>query len=671
MASVSDLYAKVLLDVPNLPPLDYKVPQEFDVVVGDRVEVQLGARKCIGLVCAISNASDVDKKKLRSIRKVMKLLPPMRAEWMALTRFAAAYYLRSWGEAAVSAIPAYFRRPEGKQFKTRLEKMRSSLIVDPSNDVTGRHELRPEQKSAVEKLSAVSGFAVNVLYGVTGSGKTEVYMRTIDEVLRRDPEAQVLLLVPEINLTPQLERRVRQSFPGELVVSTNSNLSQGERARSWLAAHEGKARVLVGTRLAVFSSFKKLSLIIVDEEHDLSYKANDGLKFSARDLAVWRAKSNNCPIVLGSATPSIETWQNVRNGRYGLIEMKKRAVENSELPEILLSAQPKPYEGEISETAVKMAEDVLGEGRQVLFFMNRRGYAPTLTCPSCGWISRCVNCSTNMVYHKAENCLICHHCGDRKPIPEECPSCSSVDLRPNGSGTQKIEEEIERVFCGRRILRIDADSTSSKTKSRELFQKINSTEVDVFVGTQMIAKGHDFKNVGLVVVLNTDVQLMSPLTRAKERLFSTLVQVSGRAGRSGRRGKVLIQTDYPTELMFDALKNHDYEMYADALLDERRRNFSAPFVHQALLTAASDEVSFALEFLEEAARFGLNNAPETVRVFDPVPMAVLKVMGEERAQLLIEGDDRKDLHDFLRSLLRSLNAPSSVRWSIEVDPMEV
>ena len=276
-----------------------------------------------------------------------------------------------------------------------------------------------------------------------------------------------------------------------------------------------------------------------------------------------------------------------------------------------------------------------------------------------------------MVYHKAENCLICHHCGDRKPIPEECPSCSSVDLRPKGSGTQKIEEEIERVFCGGRILRIDADSTSSKTKSRELFQKINSTEVDVFVGTQMIAKGHDFKNVGLVVVLNTDVQLMSPLTRAKERLFSTLVQVSGRAGRSGRRGKVLIQTDYPTELMFEALKNHDYEMYADALLDERRRNFSAPFVHQALLTAASDEVSFALEFLEEAARFGLNNAPETVRVFDPVPMAVLKVMGEERAQLLIEGDDRKDLHAFLRTLLRSLNAPSSVRWSIEVDPMEV
>lgn len=668
---MSDLYAKVLLDVPNLAPLDYKVPQELDVVVGDRVEVQLGARRCIGLVCGITNASDVDKKKLRNIRKVMNLIPPMNAEWMALTKFAAAYYLRSWGEAAVPAIPSYFRRPEGKQFKIRLEKMRSSLSIEVSNETAVRHELRPEQKIAVEKLSSQSGFAVNVLYGVTGSGKTEVYMRTIDEVLKRDPEAQVLLLVPEINLTPQLEKRVKEFFPGELVVSTNSNLSHGERARSWIAAHEGKARVLVGTRLAVFSSFKKLSLIIVDEEHDLSYKANDGLRFSARDLAVWRARSNNCPIVLGSATPSIETWQNVKNGRYSLIEMKKRAVENSELPEILLTKQPKPYEGELSRVAVEMAEEVLEEGRQVLFFMNRRGYAPTLSCPSCGWFSSCVNCSTKMVYHKAENCLICHHCGDRKPIPEECPVCSSVDLRPKGSGTQKIEEEIERVFSGRRILRIDADSTSSKTRSREIFQKINSREVDVFVGTQMIAKGHDFKNVGLVVVLNTDAQLTSPLTRAKERLFSTLVQVSGRAGRSGRRGRVLIQTDYPSELMFEALKEHDYEMFANALLEERRRNFCAPFVHQALLTAASDEVSSALEFLEEAMKFGLKNAPGTVRVFDPVPMAVLKVMGEERAQLLIEGDDRRDLHAFLRSLISSVSATSSVRWCIEVDPMEV
>lgn len=671
MVSVSDLFAKVLLDVPNLPLLDYMVPQDMDVVVGDRVEVQLGTRKCVGLVAEMSNATDVDKKKLRRIKKVMNLIPPMSAEWMSLTKFAATYYLRSWGEAAVSAIPAYFRKPEGKQFKTRLEKIRASFAPDSLEKSVQRYELRSEQKAAVDKLSSQSSFVVNVLYGVTGSGKTEVYTRVIGELLQREPEAQVLLLVPEINLTPQLEKKVRESFPGNLVVSTNSNCSYGDRARSWLAAHEGKARILVGTRLAVFTSFKNLRLIIVDEEHDLSYKANDGLRFSARDLAVWRAKNNDCPIVLGSATPSLETWQNVKSGRYGLIEMKERAAENSELPEIMLTTQPKPYEGELSGVAVDMANEALEEGRQVLFFMNRRGYAPTLTCPACGWFSSCMNCSTKMVYHKAENCLICHHCGDRRPIPEECPNCSSVDLRPKGSGTQKIEEEIERVFSGRKILRIDADSANGKAKSRELFQKINSQDVDVFVGTQMIAKGHDFQNVGLVVVLNADSQLMSPLTRAKERLFSTLVQVSGRAGRSGRKGKVLIQTDYPSELLFEALKEHNYEKYADALLEERRRNFCAPFVHQALITAFSSEVSTALDFLEAAADFGIKNAPETVRVFDPVPMAVLKVMGEERAQLLIEGDDRKELHAFLRSLLGSLEAPSSVRWNIEVDPMEV
>lgn len=666
----NDLIAKVIVDVPTLGELDYKVPDDMLVAVGDRVLVTLVRRRMIGIVTALVRGSNLPAQKLRSVTAVLNDIAPLPNEWLSLTRFAARYYLRPWGEAALSALPLFLRRVPGKRHVAQMERIRKPLSVGGESQTPPN--LNDEQSAVFNVLRVARHFETFLLFGVTGSGKTEVYLRWMEETLRRVPNGQILFLVPEINLTPQSVARIRGRFPEEGVAILHSELSDGERAQNWLAVHEGRARILVGTRTAIFASFSKLSLVIVDEEHDGSYKAGDGLRFSARDLAIWRGKTNDVPVLLGSATPSLESWKKATEGQYRLLTLTHRAAGRAVLPEVILTDPPeKGARRLLTERTVSLMEETLAAGRQVLVFLNRRGYAQVLSCPSCNWVSTCRHCSTFTVFHKADRLLVCHHCGTRRPVPEACPICGNVDILPRGSGTERIFEELEVRFPGRRILRIDRDSVTKKHEAEDAFAKVHAGEVDILVGTQMVAKGHDFQNIGLVVILRADAQLLSPATRAREQLFATLMQVAGRAGRSGDVGRVVIQTNFATDPFFSALATQDYPKFANALLATRRENFLVPFTHQALLTVQSPTLAQSLHFLEEAVRTGMAMAPEGVLIYDPIPMSIVRIMEKERAQLLVECDDRLVLNRFLHAWQGCFRAPSGVTWMLEVDPSEV
>ncbi len=669
-----ELFASVITDTPGLGCLDYRVPEDVLLAAGDMVTVPLGKKQTAGIVTEVRGWTDVDRKKLRRVSVLKNGMPPLSEEWFSITRFAAHYYCRSWGEVALSAVPAFFRKKPGKRYEASLEKIRTLKVPEKNSDSAWKL-LNAEQQSASDAVLSSEGFAPWVLFGITGSGKTEVYLNVIREVLARDPENQVLLLVPEINLTPQLETRVREHFPGEAVVSLHSELSETERARSWLAAHEGRARILVGTRLAALASFRKLALIVVDEEHDLSYKAGDGARYSARDLSVKRAQNLGIPLILGSATPSAETWMRVKKGAYRLLRLSRRAVETAELPSLRLVDMRNRKGEDLSEETSEAISAALSRGEQVLVFLNRRGFSPVLMCPACGWTSGCPDCSAFMVFHKDIRRMVCHHCGRTAAVPQRCPSCGAADILPVGLGTQKLEELVAKKWPEARLLRIDRDNFRTKKATDEAFRKVHSGDVDILIGTQMIAKGHDFKRVSLVVILNADTQLVSPDIRARERAFATMLQVSGRAGRSGLRSEVLIETQFPDDELFLYLAKQDYEGFADALLKSREQDMSPPFVFQALITSERAELKEALETLNALREKGLSlqkTLPDGggVMLYDPVPMSLVKIAGKNRAQLLIEGESRAKLQHFLHALLpliQETEGGSGV--TLEVDPV--
>jgi primosomal protein N' (replication factor Y) len=540
----------------------------------------------------------------------------------------------------------------------------------------------PDQTAALAEIEAATGFQPFLLYGVTGSGKTEVYLRALSRLLERAPQAQALVLVPEINLTPQFERTFRARFstlPPDAIVSLHSGLAEGERTRNWLAAHTGRARILLGTRLAVLASLPTLALIVVDEEHDPAYKQQEGLRYSARDLAIWRAKQLDIPIVLGSATPSLESWQQAEQGRYRRLTLATRAVTDAVLPAIRLIDQDAEkrrgvasVEG-MSGTLIAALRARLERSEQSLVFVNRRGYAPVLSCDACGWLAGCPRCSAYTVLHKVDRTLRCHHCGWESRIPRACPDCGNIDLAPLGRGTQRVEEALAAVVPGARVLRIDADSTRRKGSAEALFDNVHAGDVDILIGTQMIAKGHDFQRVTLVGVLNADAALFSHDFRASERLFAQLMQVSGRAGRAGLPGEVMIQTRYADHPLYGALVRHDYPGFARAALLERREARLPPFAFQALLRADGRTLEAALAFLDQAAA-ALDGLPgaDQVTCYDAVPLTIVKVMNVHRAQLLLESGSRAALQATLRAwhpLLRELRGV--LRWSVEVDPLDI
>jgi primosomal protein N' (replication factor Y) len=715
----------VALDVPLPKLFDYRAEEATERDIGRRVVVPFGNRRMVGIVAAVGDASEVPPERLRTVHALLEDLPPLSREWLALARFAADYYQRPLGEVIHAALPPRLRRaqplpaapdafaitpagraacdalpPRSHSKRELLQRLaqegpvpasalaRSVALRDcrargwvepveisaPPVAFVERHALTPQQRDAVAAIGgALGGYAPFVLLGVTGSGKTEVYLRVIAEALRRG--GQALVLVPEINLTPQLELEVRDRFPGAAVATLHSALPENERAAAWLAAQSGRIAIVLGTRLAVFTPLPRLAVLIVDEEHDASFKQQEGLRYSARDLAVYRAHAAGVPVVLGSATPSLESYAHARAGRYRLLTLPERAREAARLPTVSLAdtRTERVTEG-LSESLAAAIDARLARGEQSLVFLNRRGYAPVLVCNACGWTAECVRCSAHLVVHLADRQLRCHHCGHAEPVPRTCVQCGNVDLLPFGRGTQRIEAALAERFPAARLLRIDSDSTRAKGRWNEMRSQIQAGEADLLVGTQIMAKGHDFPRLTLVGILNADAALLAADYRAPERLFAQLYQVAGRAGRAELPGNVIVQTRFPHHPLYQALVRHDYVRFAEAQLADRKQAGFPPFAFEAVLRAESTALERALAFLASAAR--AVRAPAEVTLYDPVPMSVARVGGWARAQVLAQSSSRRELQAFLhewsaalRERMREKSA-AGVRWHLDVDPIE-
>jgi primosomal protein N' (replication factor Y) len=679
---------RVALDVPLLALFDYV--SHVPIEVGLRVIVPFGRRKMVGMVVAAPDSPAVPLDTLKAVDEVLDDTPALPPDWLRLASFAAQYYQRPLGEVIMPALPAALRKVSAYQGKLsaggpvkRMDK-RSKTAKAGASAVAQPPALNAEQAAAVQAIADLSGHRTVLLHGITGSGKTEVYLHAAQAALRRG--RQVLFMVPEINLTPQLEQslRARLAVAGEpaALAVMHSGLSDGERLQAWVRIQRGEARVLLGTRLSIFAPLPDLGLIIVDEEHDTSYKQQDGLRYSARDLAVWRGRDCDVPVVLGSATPSLESWNHAERGHYLRYTLSRRATA-VELPKVrLVDTRRLAMQEGFSPHLIDALTDRLARKQQALIFLNRRGYAPVLNCASCGWVSQCPRCTAYTVLHRSagrRNSLQCHHCGYHARVPRACPDCGDQDLKPMGRGTQRVEEHLAALFPQARIARIDADSTRLKGSAEALFAKVHAGEVDLLVGTQMVAKGHDFANLGLVGVLNADSMLFAHDFRAPERLFAQLMQVAGRAGRHVGGGEVIIQTDYPDQPVYQALVRHDYHGYARYGLDERKAVGLPPYAYQALLTAEARELKVAVEFLARARALPGEHPDHypggaSVTLYDPVPLRVVRVANVERAQLLVESVERRVLQGFLTAWATDLAHVARdyrVRYNLEVDPLEI
>jgi primosomal protein N' (replication factor Y) len=674
---------------------------------GTLVRVPLGSREVLGVVWNDS-AIDEEDRALKPIAAALDTLPPLTRGWRDLVAFSARYYQRSIGEMALAALPPQLRDLTAVQLARRLKRRALAPATEAAQGLTSDplslSALSPEQTAALERFEAEAG--PFLLFGSTGSGKTEVYLRAVAALLARDPTAQALVMVPEINLTPQLEARFTARFGPvfgtDAVVSLHSGMTNPQRLASWLAAHSGQARIVLGTRMAVFASLPSLRLIVVDEEHDPSYKQQEGARYSARDLAVWRGQRENAKVILGSATPSLESWYQSRppegddaGGRYVRLAMPSRigaGVSAGALPLVrTVNMELQPPRTVLSNHLLDAIGQRIARGEQSMVFLNRRGYAPVLACGDCGWKSECPHCSAFRVFHKIDRTLRCHHCGFTERVPRACPACGNPDIAPVGRGTERLEEHLGELFAGVqrpdgspvRIARIDADSTRKQGALEQQLAEVHSGEVDVLVGTQMIAKGHDFRRITLVAAVNPDGALFSSDFRAPERLFGLLMQSAGRAGRDaaylaaqGSGAEMWIQTSHPQHPLFAALKRHDYPAFAADQLAERRAASMPPFAFQALVRADARTQAAAQAFLNaaSAASDDLEGAAHVSR-YPAVPLTIQRVANVERAQMLVESGSRAALQRFLAAWQpilheqrRTPEGKGVIRWLIDVDP---
>ncbi len=747
-AAAPDRIVRVLLDVPLDKAFDYLNPG-FTVRLGNRVVVPFAGRQLVGVVSALLAHSEVPEHKLKAVLQVFDDVPLDDAS-LKLLRFCADYYHYPYGQTVIASLPLRLRQIKpavtrhmwlyqlakpipaehiGKrqvalsrlvallnshaqcseaqlasaasQWRSLLKPWMASGHVTrqpvpatrasmPSNATPP--QLNAEQAEAVQAIVAsLSQFQPWLLFGITGSGKTEVYIRVIENVLHT-PDTQVLIMVPEINLTPQLESRFRSRLSQYPLVTLHSHLSESERLQHWQAAQSGAARIVIGTRLSVFTPLPHLKLMILDEEHDSSYKQQDGMRYHARDVALMRAKQANIPVVLGSATPSLESWYNAHADRYAptssrkkasyrLLTLQQRAVAQAQLPSIYcLDTTHSPPEAGLTPQLKQALTLRLQRGEQSLLFINRRGYAPVLHCAACQWLADCRRCSAKAVLHLRQRRLRCHHCGDEQPIPSQCPSCGNADLRPLGQATQRIEETLQKLFPTARIARVDRDTVQAKEALTQVLSAVHAGEVDILIGTQMLAKGHDFANLTLVGVLDTDSALYSPDLRASERLFAQLMQVAGRAGRGEKPGEVLIQTAFPQHPLFAALRAQDYPSFADSLLQERIALQFPPVSHIAVLKAEATDYTLVEQFLAEisqAARAYLqahaDQLPRQLTVYDPVRPGLARLNRMERGYVLLQSPTRGALQQLLHQVVgwaSSHPLQAKLRWVLDVDALE-
>ena len=674
---------------------------ELSASVGQLVRVPFGNREVLGVVWGVHSTAPqtLSKHTLRQVIAVLEAVAPLSAHWLQLVQFTAQYYQRSLGEVAMAALPPQLRDLTPVQLARRFKKQ----VTPPETLATALQSPWPLSEQQAEVLSQMAeASGPFLLHGATGSGKTEVYLQAVARCLAEDPNAQALMMVPEINLTPQLEARVKARFGDAGVVSMHSGMTGPQRLKSWLAAHQGSARIVLGTRMSIFASMPHLKWIVVDEEHDASYKQQEGARYSARDLAIYRARLEGAKVILGSATPSLESWHHSRpsaeGGRYLRLPMPAR-IGAGQLPFVRrVDMNHQPRKTVLSAPLMAAIQERVAKGEQSMLLLNRRGYAPVLHCADCGWKSECSHCSAFRVFHKIDRTLRCHHCGFTERVPRACPACGNADIAPVGRGTEQLEEHLAELLVDVKrpngdpvkVMRIDADSTKLKGSLEAQLAGVHSGEVDVLVGTQMIAKGHDFRRITLVAAINPDGALFSSDFRAPERLFALLMQAGGRAGRDAEQSassEMWVQTFHPSHPLFEALKKHDYPAFAEQQLKERLEAGLPPSTFQALIRSDAREQSVAQAFLNHAnaqlqSLEGLGtqdaSALAEVSVYPAVPMSIQRVANVERAQMLIESASRKALHRVLELLQEQLHASRSepqhkglIRWLVDVDPLAI
>ena len=694
---------------------------------GTRVLVPFRNKTVVGIVWETDIAPDMDAARILSIQTTFSDEPPLPESWRDLLSFTSRYYHYPTGQAVFAALPQGLKEtravempqpplfyalneagraqtPPPARFNKKaalwdallsggmtmaalkqVNAQAAKLIEDWAEQGwietteaakpvlrSSEFQLNANQQQASDEIQTTFGsFQPFLLYGITGSGKTEVYFDAMAKVLAQG--RQVLFLLPEINLTPQLLKRVENRFADVPTAVLHSQMAAGRRTQDYLRAMLGQAKLVIGTRLAVFTPLPDVGLIVVDEEHDGSFKQDNELRYHARDLAVWRAKQSGCPVVLGSATPSLESWHKAQSGAYRLLQLTERAHTAAQLPQVdILNVGRLKLDNGFSPQALQLLKQNFEAGGMSLVYLNRRGFAPALFCGDCGHTFGCPNCSAKMVLHQRARQLRCHHCDHREPIPFKCPDCGNQDLTAVGHGTQRVEETLRAFLPKAAVVRVDRDSTAHKNDWADLYRRIADNEIDILVGTQMLAKGHDFARLNLVIVLNADGSLYSADFRAPERLFAELMQVSGRAGRADKPGKVLIQTQLPEHPVFAAVKAQDYAVFAENELNERQMFAMPPFGFQTAVRADAPRVADAMEFLNAAKETLAPLLPESVSQFGAAPMLMVRLAERERAQIFLESTSRQDLHRAVSLWVQVLqqNRDGKIRWSVDVDVQE-
>ena len=727
------IYHRIAVNVPlsgGLLTYSYSEP----LPQGTRVLVPFRNKTVVGIVWETDIAPDMDAARILSIQTTFSDEPPLPENWRDLLSFTSRYYHYPTGQAVFAALPQGLKEtravemPQPPLFYALNEAGRAQMppparfnkkaalwdallsggmtmaalkqvnaqaakliedwaeqgwiktteaakpVLRSCNGQASHSEfvLNADQQKASDEIQTAFGkFQPFLLYGITGSGKTEVYFDAMAKVLAQG--RQVLFLLPEINLTPQLLKRVENRFADVPTAVLHSQMAAGKRTQDYLRAMLGQAKLVIGTRLAVFTPLPDVGLIVVDEEHDGSFKQDNELRYHARDLAVWRAKQSGCPVVLGSATPSLESWHKAQSGAYRLLQLTERAHAAAQLPQVeILNVGRLKLDNGFSPQALQLLKQNFEAGGMSLVYLNRRGFAPALFCGDCGHTFGCPNCSAKMVLHQRARQLCCHHCDHREPIPFKCPDCGNQDLTAVGHGTQRVEETLRAFLHKAAVVRVDRDSTAHKNDWADLYRRIADNEIDILVGTQMLAKGHDFARLNLVIVLNADGSLYSADFRAPERLFAELMQVSGRAGRADKPGKVLIQTQLPEHPIFAAVKAQDYAVFAENELNERQMFAMPPFGFQTAVRADAPHVADAMEFLNAAKETLTPLLPESVSQFGAAPMLMVRLAERERAQIFLESTSRQDLHRAVSLWVQVLqqNRDGKIRWSVDVDVQE-
>ncbi len=652
--------------VPFFKLFEYLAPDDSQhLQAGIRLEVPFGKTSKIGFLIATSVENDYAIEKIKPITRIIDDVPLLAEIDLKLLHWVAGYYHHPIGEVMSAAFPVALR--QGKD--AMIKKLPKIVEVETKNSPLICNE---SQQNAIDKISATLGeFNVFVLDGVTGSGKTEVYMQLIQTVLERNQ--QVLVLVPEITLTPQLQQRFQARFNTPIAIS-HSKLTDLQRKNAWLLMQSGACSLLLGTRSALFTPLPNIGLIILDEEHDSSFKQQEGFRFSARDVAVMRGKLANVPVVLGSATPSLESLYNVKNQRYHHLLLPERAGNSlPPLVHVIDIRQQKLQQG-LSTRLMTEIHATLAKDEQVLLFLNRRGFAPTLICDGCGWVARCTHCDANLVIHRNKNLLRCHHCGTEHQLISTCPACQSPELTSLGLGTERLESVLTRLFPDKIVLRLDRDSTQKKGALEDFLTQIHDGEAHIILGTQLLAKGHHFPNVTLVAILDVDSGLFSTDFHSGEKLAQLIVQVSGRAGRELKQGKVLLQTRQPEHPLLTELLRDGYAKFAALALAEREMANLPPFSYQALLRAHSENEELPQTFLNAVAELAQTFNPQKVQILGAIPAPMARRAGQYRFQLLFQHANRSALHHLLKQLvpeISTLKLAAKVRWSLDVDPVDL